>query len=192
MAQVLVALAKESLNGDPHCGDQGAWWSGPSTTTLCLADGLGHGKQAEIAALSAIDYVSDHLDLPLPTLFEGCDRAIRSTRGVAMSIAVFDHGTHQLSYAGVGNTRMMIFGTRGRSFSNAFGIVGGGHRKIFVETIAVAPSEVIIMFSDGLPETIARPENRPETPSVLAHSTLQLHGKGTDDAAVLVAWRGDR
>jgi len=103
-----VAVAKSSFLNDPHCGDQaGHWQTGPKTT-LCVADGIGHGEDAERAARAAMDYVAEHLEDPLPALFAGCDRAIRHTRGVAMGVAVIDKEAGTLTYAGVGNTRALI------------------------------------------------------------------------------------
>ena len=189
MATVQVGSAARAFNHDSHCGDQCAYWRRGTQTTLCIVDGLGHGRHAEDAAKAAVRYVSSHLSTPLMDVFSGCDAALRATRGVAMGIVVIDETAGTLTHAGINNTRAMIAGPRTVRLSNNYGIVGGGYKKLVPETVAVTPGDVVVLFSDGIPESIdLTPYDvmRAEAPA-LARAILESEALDTDDAVVLVA-----
>lgn len=188
-----VATAKHSYLDSPYCGDQCGYWEVNGRVTLCVADGLGHGKGAEQAAKPAVDYVARHLSDPLQELFANCDLALRSTRGVAMGVAVIDTDVGRLTYAGIGNTRMMIVGDKTVQLSSNNGIVGGGYRMLTPETVPLEPGALVILFTDGIPERMSisgyfgalRGDVRR-----LAEKILLDWGRETDDAAVLVFKNG--
>lgn len=188
-----VATESRSFNNDVHCGDQCDWWIEGDIVTLCMIDGLGHGVRAEAAAKEALDYVSSHLDESLDKLFSGCDKAIRHTRGAAMSIARIDQNDHSLEYAGIGNTRTMMYGRKSSHLPSSWGIVGGGYRHLYVERKDLSPYELVIMWTDGIPESIKLSSYDSyilQDEQQLAKRILEDHGRMTDDATILVYAKG--
>ncbi|MBL7062629.1 MAG: SpoIIE family protein phosphatase [Anaerolineae bacterium] len=192
-----VAIAKRAFPGDPHCGDECAWWQSGREVTLCIVDGLGHGEHAERTARAAVEYVAGHLAQPLVDIFAGCDQALRRTRGAAMGIAVIDIGEGEdeeagtLTYAGIGNTRAMIVREACPvvGLSSNYGIVGGGYRKLTPETVGLKPGDLVILTSDGIKEQcdiLAYGDALRGDVQRLAEKILQDWGRETDDAAVLV------
>ncbi|RLC76082.1 MAG: hypothetical protein DRJ03_21380 [Chloroflexi bacterium] len=186
-----VAITKRPFLGETHCGDECAYWQGNGKVTLCIVDGLGHGEHAERAAQAAVEYVAGHLGESLADIFAGCDAALRSTRGVAMGIAVIDEEAETLTYAGIGNTRIMII--RGAQpvihLSSNYGIVGGGYRKLTPETVELHPGDLVILSSDGIKERcdlLAYGDALRGGAQQLGERILQDWGRETDDAAVLV------
>jgi len=183
-----IAIVKRPLE-EPHCGDQGGCWEHDEKVVLCVIDGLGHGKGAERAALAALDFVGRHCDEPLLELFACCDKALRHTRGVAMGIAMADPAAGTLTYAGIGNTRAMVVGRETTRLSSHYGIVGAGYRRLKTETVALAPGDLVILFTDGIEELIDL-SDYDETLRVevgrLAEKMLEDWRRETDDAAVLV------
>ena len=154
-----------------------------------MVDGLGHGQHAETAARAALDYVAGHLWEPLAHTFAACDLAISHTRGVAMGIAVIDEDAGTMCYAGIGNTRLMIVGENTTRLSSDYGIVGGGYRALTPETVPIMPDDLVILFTDGLAETV---DTSGYDGGVLGDTQrlseriLQDWGREADDAAVLV------
>ena len=184
-----VGIAKRALNDNPFCGDECGCWQNGSKTILCMVDGLGHGEHAHTAAKAAVNYVAGHYSEPLVDIFSSCDKEIRNTRGVAMGICLIDEEKHTLTFAGISNIRAMIFGDRARSMSSQYGIVGGGYRKLVPETVPLEPGRLVVMFTDGLPETIrltGYDEELRRDPQKLAQRILDDCCLGSDDAAVLV------
>ncbi|QLC49037.1 SpoIIE family protein phosphatase [Methanolobus zinderi] len=188
-----IAMESRSFNGDVHCGDQCDWWLEDNILTLCMIDGLGHGKHAEEAAKAALGYVSSHLGESLDTLFSGCDRAIKQTRGVAMGIVRVDLNEYNLEYGGIGNTRAMIYGENGSHFSSSWGIVGGGFRHLHIERTQLSPDNLLLMWTDGIPESLkisGYDRYLLQDEQELARAILGDHGRMTDDATILVYMTG--
>jgi len=201
VAAVRVAIAKHAFPGDPHCGDECAWWHIGREVTLCIVDGLGHGEHAERTARAAVEYVAGHLAQPLVDIFAGCDQALRRTRGAAMGIAVINIGEGEsggedeeagtLTYAGIGNTRAMIVREACPvvGLSSNYGIVGGGYRKLAPETVGLKPGDLVILTSDGIKERcdiLAYDDALRADVQQLAENILHDWSRETDDAAVLV------
>ncbi|RLB27510.1 MAG: hypothetical protein DRH11_18565 [Deltaproteobacteria bacterium] len=201
MADLEIGTAIRPFRNISHCGDRIAYWREEKRTTLCVVDGLGHGIFAQRAAEAAIEYVGDHLSLPLPELFAGCDAEIRATRGVAMGISVIDEQASTLTYAGVGNTRLIIARkeTNGPAeqrevhcLMSDYGIVGGGYSKLTPETLPLFQGDWVLMFTDGIRELIdlwSYDEGLLSDAQGLAGRILEDWGRITDDAAVLVLRR---
>jgi len=194
---VQVAIAKKSFRDDPHCGDECAYWADGNEVTLCVVDGLGHGGAAEEAAQAAVSYVGRHLAESLLDIFTGCDRAIRHTRGGVMGIAIVDTAEGALTYAGVGNPRAMVVraqqGTLSRynvkRLSSVPGTVGMGIKRLLPETIPLNPGDLVILFTDGIPEKMDLRHYDDalfEDVDVLAKQILQDWGRKSDDAAILL------
>jgi len=188
---------KRPFEGDDHCGDQFGHWQKGHLAILCIADGLGHGKHAEKAAKAALTYVAHHRAEPLSEMFSGCNRDIRDTRGVAMGIAVIDKKARTLTYAGIGNTRIMVLRSadsketarKTLSLRNDFGIVGGGYKRLVPETVPFAPGDLVVIYTDGVKELIdlsGYDEGLRADAGKLAERIIADWGRVTDDAAVLV------
>jgi len=184
-----VGVAKHALDNALYCGDECGYWPDPNKDILCMADGLGHGKHAQIAAKSAVSYVSAHVSKPLLDIFSGCDKAIHHTRGVAMGICAINKAENTLSFGGISNTRAMIFGKSIKNLSSHYGIIGAGYKTLTIETVPIETGDLVVMFTDGLPETInitAYNQGILQDLSILAQQILNDFSSGKDDAAVLV------
>ncbi len=184
-----VAMAKRSLNDDPHCGDECAYWQNGGRTTLCMVDGLGHGERAERAARAAVDYVARHLWEPLADVFAGCDSAIRHTVGVVMGIAVIDEGAGTLNYASIGNTSAIINAEKTAWLYSYPGIVGGGYRTLLPETAPLMPDALVLMYTDGVRGRVdlSRYDSGVRADlQRLAEKIIEDWCRGTDDRAVLL------
>ena len=191
-----IGKAINPFNNSSNCGDLIGYWSREESVTLCIIDGLGHGIFAKEAARAALDYVGGHVNLPLNKIFSGCNEYIRQTWGVAMGIAVVTYNPSVLTYAGIGNTRIKIIRKveQGNSYLRSFlltgnyGIVGTGYKNIFSETISMEPGDLVIMYTDGVKETIdisGYDKLLFADLQMLAEKIIKDWSHNTDDAAVL-------
>ena len=125
---------------------------------LCgVIDGLGHGREACRAALSATQYVQTHYDLPMDQLFKGVQYACMATRGVVMGAVRFDKeytgGDLIMSHASVGNIETRKINQNGISGSDMIicrGILGTGTPNPVITTHQVHEGTVVVLFSDGI------------------------------------------
>lgn len=159
-----------------------------------VIDGLGHGEQAQAAALAAQAYVQTHDDSPLDKIFLGAGRACRATRGVVMALARFSSAV-RMSFASVGNVEARVCGARERiALMPRRGIVGVDEAHVSVQEIAWDPQWVFVLHTDGLrahwqwddfPELAAEPARE------IAARLMRKLAAGNDDATVL-AVRSER
>ncbi len=98
-----IALA---MTGETASGDAWRQVSEGDTTTILLADGLGHGDNAAAAANAAVRELVTGLDPE--RLLARLHGALRPTRGAAAAIAQFNRSTGALRYAGIGNIAGVI------------------------------------------------------------------------------------
>jgi len=184
-----AAIVNRPRGSNPYCGDQGDYWQRGNITTLCMADGLGHGLEAEKAAKMALNFVSGHLLMPLITLFQDCDKALASTRGAAIAIGVVDEEKGTLTFAAINNIHALIFGESTTRLSAHNGIVGGGFNTLVPETVPVCPGDIVLFHTDGLKEGVdlgVYGDELRADPQQLAERILQDHALETDDAGVLI------
>ncbi len=181
-------MLKYALGDSLYCGDKVACWQKERQVFLCVVDGLGHGQQAEEAAKKAVHYIKKHLFEPLPEFFAGCNQALQETRGVAMAVACINE-EGLLTYAGVGNTRAMIVGKQTTWLSSSYGIIGGGYKSLLLETVQLRSGDLILLFTDGLPEFIDLSDYSKEISGdvrQLAEKIIADCYRKKDDVAILV------
>lgn len=188
---MIVARAVRARRGCEHCGDAVAHWQVDALHILCVVDGLGHGRDAQAAAQASMAYVEGHLTRPLTEIFAECDRAVTSTRGVAMGIARVDTDRGTLEYAAVGNTRAMLSTGRTRRYLiSCPGIVGGGYRRLQAETLELAPAQRLFLYTDGLPRRLDHQDFQSrlasDPPQLLANELLTTLGNQRDDNALMI------
>lgn len=156
---------------------------------LALADGLGHGQEAALAAGVAMRHVEAHAQQPLQLLLEGCHRALSGTRGVVMALARVDLAAGLVQHSGIGNVETRLVGAQKvRRPITHNGILGYQLRKVHVETFPFAPGDLVLMHSDGISDRFeVGPTARGIDPQLLASQLAHAHGKHNDDQTLIVA-----
>lgn len=174
----------------PHetvCGDRGAVLEGRHGTLFIVADGLGHGPEAHLAATRATEIASANREVALEPLMQMLDRGLASTRGAAVSMMRIEHGeqhpTPQMAFVGVGNVECRARSRKPIQPLTLPGIVGRGVRRIRCFTFPVSVSDMFVLFTDGIS---SRMELDPtEDPEALSRAVLAQYARGTDDALAL-------
>ncbi len=156
-----------------------------------VIDGLGHGPLAKRASNTARQYIEQHFDQPLESIFRGVGRACQSTRGVVMGLARFDATRHKLAVANIGNIEIRLLGGA-EPFRPMVrrGVLGLNAPKPLITEHPWTAASVLAIHSDGL-RTSWRAEDIPDmarhAPGVIALELLRQAGKIEDDATVVVA-----
>ena len=196
-AAIEWSTAGAAMPGETESGDR--YWAGAVANGMMFAvvDGLGHGRPAAAASEIAIATLERHAGDPLVDLMRRCHDSLRGTRGVAMSIAVFNTESAVLTWMGVGNVEGNLL-RRGAELPSdklllRSGVVGIHLPILRAGEVAVQSGDILTMATDGVTaEGTLRLSMNGRIES-MADGILASACKGTDDALVLVArYRGAR
>lgn len=165
----------------------------PGGALVGVIDGLGHGPEAAVAAREAARVLAAYPTEPLQTLLERCHEALRRTRGAVASVASFDARASVMTWAGVGNVEGVLVRadrSAGRDRETILlrgGVVGYQLPAVRAAPVPVAPGDTLVLATDGVRSGFAERAFAGGTPQEIADAILAAHGRGTDDALVLVA-----
>ena len=185
-------VATRPLPGEVVCGDLHLLKPIRDGVLAAVVDGLGHGKEAAIAAKTAVTVLERHADEPLTAVVNRCHEALTKTRGVVMTVATLRSSENQLAWLGVGNVEAMLLHADSRAKAPSdrvllrSGLVGYQLPLLRASTLPLAPDDLLIFATDGIDAGFAEGLVRSDSPQQLADRILELHCKGHDDALVLV------
>lgn len=179
--------------GERVSGDTAVIASRDDGQGMCaVIDALGHGLEAHQVAVAAERYLTDRWSPdPLATL-QGLSNAISGSRGAAAGIAVIEFDCNRITYAGVGNTVLRVFGSKLKRLLSVEGILGQRYRTPHCQALSLLPGELLVMYSDGVSDkmNLRQPEIRAgRSCGHFARLLVERFGKDHDDATCLVARR---
>ena len=155
-----------------------------------LIDGLGHGPLANKASREALQYIKKNFNQPLRQLMLGTNIAIQNTRGIVLSLALFNLNTLKITFSGIGNIETRTYRKKlERCFISHRGIVG---RDIPTPRIIEGhwvPGMIMIFFTDGIDSSLNWDDYSclSEKPArLIAYRILEDLGKDRDDATVII------
>jgi phosphoserine phosphatase RsbX len=194
-AMIEWGVATLALPGEAQSGDLSLVKPVAGAVLVAVVDGLGHGAEAATAARAAVTALERHATESAVPLIERCHRALKGTRGAVMSVAVFGRPDRSMTWVGVGNVEGLLLPADGvgrstparSSLVTRGGIVGSELPRLHPVVVPVAPGDTLIFATDGIREGFAEGLSLEAAPQQLADHILVHHGKGTDDALVLVA-----
>jgi anti-sigma regulatory factor (Ser/Thr protein kinase) len=178
------------MPGENVCGDGCASVETEAGRTLMVADGLGHGPDAAIAATEAIRVFRRHQARSVPEILEYLHAGLRATRGAAVAVARFDAKNARVIYGGIGNiSGAIVTPTDIRRMVSLNGTAGHNARKIQVFDYPYRDG-IVVMTSDGIVTgwSLNRyPGGTTLHPTLLAALVYRDFSRQRDDATVLVA-----
>jgi Anti-sigma regulatory factor (Ser/Thr protein kinase) len=177
--------------GEDICGDGFFTQSTKNHLKLFLGDGLGHGPEAARAVREAGIAFSECADTYPPDILRYINNAVRKTRGLVGTVAVFDIKQKKWEICGIGNISTRINGPNlSKNYMAYNGIIGlNVPRTLNAQEIEHEKGQVLVMCSDGL-------KSRWETTrftgilrcdlSILAAALYKEYTRNNDDASVAV------
>ena len=185
-----LALAGEKRSGDEYIVK--AWGK---KFLAAVIDGLGHGEPAadvaRIAAEFLIRHAADSDDVV--SLVRQCHESLLRTRGVVLSLALFDAMNNAMTWLGVGNVVGLLLRTDPQSnpASESLFLRGGvaGYQlpSLRPATIPVGRGDVLVLATDGIHSGFEREVGIEESPQQIADMIIRNYNRKTDDALVFVA-----
>jgi len=188
------AVAELVLPGQTESGDRCLVTAPSEGGLVAVVDGLGHGAKAAGAAKAAVSSLERHAQEPIIQLIRSCHRSLAGTRGVVMSVAVFDAHAETMTWVGVGNVEGVLLRAQAAASPRREmlllrgGVVGVHLPALAAAILPVARGDVLILATDGVRNNFSiDPFAHGDSPQQLADRILAGWGTKTDDALVLVA-----
>ena len=183
-----LPIPGQAGSGDGHLVHVAPWGA-----LVAVVDGVGHGSEAASATRIALEVLERHAQDPLPSLLGRCHERLRRTRGVALSMSAFRPTEGAMTWLGVGNVTGVLVRANPRSaprvesLVSRAGLVGDQLPQVSASATPVGPGDTLIFATDGIRSDFADSQSLAQAPREIAERVLAGHGKGTDDALVLVA-----
>jgi anti-sigma regulatory factor (Ser/Thr protein kinase) len=189
-ASFCVGLTTRALAGEPVCGDAWAVRFRDDAALLMVADGLGHGLLAAEASAAAAGAFYGSKEESAEGLVQTIHRALRSTRGAAVSVARIDFRESRVRFAGLGNVAgVVVAGGKLHTMVSHSGTAGHEARQIREFQYPWTPDGLIVMHSDGLSahwDLASFPGLVHRHPSVISGVLYREAARDRDDACVMV------
>ncbi|HEX6810689.1 MAG TPA: ATP-binding SpoIIE family protein phosphatase [Planctomycetota bacterium] len=193
IAQLATGVAACAMQGQAASADRYLVLQRRRDYLLAVIDGVGHGAEAEFASELATRALRESPEGSLESLLALCHARLRATRGVVMSLASIDARQGQLSWIGVGNVNGVLFKNvinarqPARSLVQRGGVVGHTLPPLRGETIGMERGDTLVLATDGVASAFDQEIPLSISAQELADRILARHGRGNDDALVLVA-----
>jgi anti-sigma regulatory factor (Ser/Thr protein kinase) len=178
--------------GEIVSGDAWGVIQHPERCLVVVADGLGHGSAAAVAAGEAIKVLESNSSLEPARLLEFVHLALRPTRGAAVAVAEITASStgRQVKFAGIGNiSGSVITAGEVRHMVSHNGIAGHEARKFQEFTYPWSRGSLLVLHSDGL-NTRWRLESYPgltvRHSSLIAGVLYRDFDRKTDDVTAVV------
>lgn len=156
---------------------------------LAIIDVLGHGLNANILSLKMENFLQENwtnnVKETLLKLHEDC----KGTLGAAVGLGVLEVKTGELSYCGVGNTVIRIFGKQSKRLYSTDGIVGSRIRTPVEQKVYLTASDILLLYTDGIKDRFELDDYRQilyHSPSLIVKNIIRHFGKAYDDATCIV------
>ena len=176
--------------GEVACGDGLYYVMNDRYIKILLGDGLGHGVQAAKAVMAAGKaFLGCHSADPVDVIGV-INEAVKKTRGLVGTIAIFDLANKKWNICGVGNIITKVNGiTTTKIYTNHNGIIGLNlPRTLNALEMEYEKGQHIIMCSDGLKsrwDSAKYPAISRYDLSILAAVLLKDFARYTDDMSVV-------
>jgi hypothetical protein len=176
--------------GETECGDGFYCTVTKDYLRLFLGDGLGHGPEAAKAVMKAGESFIESTETDPGELIREINMAVKKTRGLVGTVAVFNMNEKYWSICGVGNISTKINSTAAvKSYMGYNGIIGLNVPKTLnAQVIAYETGQHLIMCSDGIKsrwDAVKYPAILRYDGSILSASLLKEFARYTDDMSVV-------
>jgi hypothetical protein len=187
-----VGAVSVSKKGQEVCGDSWGVEQDSVTTTILVADGLGHGYEAGLASREAVRMLHTNPESTPARLIELCHQALRSSRGAAVSVARIDRERGTLHFCGAGNVSAQIYSGAAplQHLVSVNGTVGHQIPRLREFSYPWPEDGMLVLHSDGLSTATGLDSQSPlalRDPALIAGVLYREFSRGIDDATVVVA-----
>jgi anti-sigma regulatory factor (Ser/Thr protein kinase) len=178
--------------GETQCGDSWRLARSQEMLSAAMADGLGHGPLAALAANTTMAAFEREPFAAPGRYLAAAHEAARTTRGAALACVQIDLRRKTLLYAGIGNIRAGVVShttQTEKALPSHNGTVGLQLGRVQQFQYAAEPGDLLLMHSDGLSgrwKLGDYPGLSHRAPALIAAVLYRDFKRGQDDATILV------
>jgi hypothetical protein len=193
LQQLEYGVSSLPVPGEVESGDLHLVSAIPGGTLIAVVDGAGHGREAALAARTAIATIEGHRREGVIPLVRRCHERLKGTRGVVMTLASIDGIENTVTWLGVGNIEGVLVRTSASvdpSAETIFlrpGVLGYRLPALQAVITPIALGDLLILTTDGIRSDFTRHFSPEDPPDKIADYILSNFRKGNDDGLVLVA-----
>lgn len=177
--------------GQTACGDGFSIHRDEDSFLLGLADGLGHGPEAEIAARAFAESIGSRPTGCLDAMMNAAHARLANTRGAAAALLRLDLSRHLVEFVGVGNIHLHAVAPIPIRPVCVPGIVGHRLRKVHLFEFELPSWGLLAICSDGISSRVDLRDYESLDVQDIADSILESHGKDHDDATCVIVRFGE-
>ena len=155
---------------------------------LGLIDGLGHGKNANIAAKIAIEYLDNNFSNSLDELIIQLNEKLHGTVGAVIALCCLNKNNKEMIYSGIGNITVRIIGRKSFKCISRDGIVGYSMPNPKNDNYNLYPGDLLLMYSDGVKEhfdLLDFPGLQNESVVKITETLIETYSKNNDDVSMI-------
>ncbi|HTR82185.1 MAG TPA: SpoIIE family protein phosphatase [Bacteroidota bacterium] len=190
-------VATFTLSGQTESGDLHVVKNFKGGVLVGVIDGLGHGKEAAVAAKAAAEILENYSQESVIPLLRRVHDGLHTTRGVVMSIARINAVDNTMTWLSVGNVEGILLRHDRKTLPDKEiillrgGVVGYNLPLPFASVHPLFSGDTLIFATDGIHNSFQEIISTQQSPQGLADKICAQYCKKTDDALVLVArYRG--
>ncbi len=176
--------------GEMECGDGFFCTSNSNGIKLFLGDGLGHGPEAARAVMIAGEAFLNNDEQDPVEMIRYINTAVKRTRGLVGTIAMFDLKDRTWRICGIGNISTRFIGPSAvKNYMSYNGIIGlNVPGSLSMQEVPFETGQYLVMCSDGIRsrwETNKYPAIQRYDPTILGASLIKDYNRNTDDVSVV-------
>jgi serine/threonine protein phosphatase PrpC len=188
------AVQSRSLPGQTECGDVSLVLEVAGGVLVAVIDGLGHGREAALAADVAVNTIKENTERSFSSLLQECHSNLLKTRGVVLSLAFLDYD-RTMTWMGIGNVegrlvrRRIRYAEKSESLLLRTGVVGGDADdtpSFYSRGLSLVRGDILILATDGIRGNFDEAVDTSMNPETIAENIIDNYSIAYDDALVFV------
>ncbi len=155
---------------------------------IAIIDVLGHGRDAYLVARKIEECLREIWSDDVVKTLHQLHSEIKGTRGAAAGLSVLNLETSELSYTGVGNTAIRVFGSRSMRLYSTEGIIGSHLRTPVEQKLQLNKSDIVLLYTDGIKDHFELnnyPQLLYESAQTISRNMVRRFDKQYDDATCI-------
>ncbi len=159
---------------------------------VCIVDGAGHGKEANIIAQASLEFLEKNKNMALPDLMSELHKNLLRTRGGVAIIGRLDYESLKFHFVGMGNIFIRKFGKDSKRELTQDGVIGYHIRTPLEKQMQMTRGDILVLHTDGITSHFNEndyPEILRDDAKTIADNLINKFGKTDNDDATCVVIR---